>query len=575
MERRVLLAIFLAFIVLYLWQAFFAPPLPEPLTQPPPPTATTAAPAPAAAPAAPAAAPSTPHVPVAEALIGDTIEKDIRIETLDVVAVFTNRGGRLKSWRLKRYLDPDGEPLELVTTELADSHPLPFSLRTTDDAVTGTLNGALYTVRGTPPESGVISSPAEVVFEYRNTAGLHALKEFRLEPSSYLVGFQTTVTQNDRVLPRTVLWGPAVGNAIGETSSYAMKAAGVYFMNGEVERLDPADIASQPAREGAFGYVGVDDHYFLIAVLEPGSSTITYQPVSIPPPAGSTGAVRELVSFAIDRSLSDAPARFFIGPKDFDVLAAVDRDLVRVINFGIFSIIVVPLLRTLNWIHGFVGNYGWSIIILTVILNALMFPLRHKSVVSMRKMQEIQPEAKAIQERYAKLKATDPAKQKMNQELMGLYRERGVNPASGCVPMLLTMPVLFALYSLLTVAIELRGAPFMLWIHDLSLPDPYFVIPVLMGASQFWQQWLAPQTGMDPTQQKMMMFMPVIMMVFFLWMPAGVALYLFVSNVWGIGQQSLTNYLIGPPNVRNVRPPAERRVKRVESAKTTAVAGEN
>ena len=573
MERRVLLAIFLAFIVLYLWQAFFAPPLPEPLTQPP--TATTAAPAPAAAPAAPAAAPSTPDVPVAEALIGDTIEKDIRIETLDVVAVFTNRGGRLKSWRLKRYLDPDGEPLELVTTELAGSHPLPFSLRTTDDAVTGTLNGALYTVRGAPPESGVISSPAEVVFEYRNTAGLHALKEFRLEPSSYLVGFQTTVTQNDRVLPRTVLWGPAVGNAIGETSSYAMKAAGVYFMNGEVERLDPADIASQPAREGAFGYVGVDDHYFLIAVLEPGSSTITYQPVSIPPPAGSTGAVRELVSFAIDRSLSDAPARFFIGPKDFDVLAAVDRDLVRVINFGIFSIIVVPLLRTLNWIHGFVGNYGWSIIILTVILNALMFPLRHKSVVSMRKMQEIQPEAKAIQERYAKLKATDPAKQKMNQELMGLYRERGVNPASGCVPMLLTMPVLFALYSLLTVAIELRGAPFMLWIHDLSLPDPYFVIPVLMGASQFWQQWLAPQTGMDPTQQKMMMFMPVIMMVFFLWMPAGVALYLFVSNVWGIGQQSLTNYLIGPPNVRNVRPPAERRVKRVESAKTTAVAGEN
>ena len=148
-----------------------------------------------------------------------------------------------------------------------------------------------------------------------------------------------------------------------------------------------------------------------------------------------------------------------------------------------------------------------------------MFPLRHKSVVSMRKMQEIQPEAKAIQDRYAKLKATDPAKQKMNQELMGLYKERGVNPASGCIPMLLTMPVLFAFYSLLSTAIELRGAPFFAWIHDLSAPDPFYVTPVLMGASQFWQTKMTPQTGVDPAQQKMMMFMPLIFTGFSLWFP--------------------------------------------------------
>ena len=221
-----------------------------------------------------------------------------------------------------------------------------------------------------------------------------------------------------------------------------------------------------------------------------------------------------------------------------------------------FAFIVVPLLRSLKWINGYVGNYGWSIVILTVIINALMFPLRHKSVVSMRKMQEIQPEAKAIQERYAKLKATDPAKQKMNQELMALYRERGVNPASGCVPMLLTMPVLFAFYALLTTAIELRGAPFFGWIHDLSQPDPYYVTPVLMGASaRSGRQWMTPPTGVDPAQQKMMMFMPVVFMFFFLWSPVrrrcstGSS-----SNIWGIGQQYLTNYLIGPPNVRTVRP---------------------
>ena len=147
-----------------------------------------------------------------------------------------------------------------------------------------------------------------------------------------------------------------------------------------------------------------------------------------------------------------------------------------------FSWIVVPLLRALKWVNGYLGNYGWSIIALTVIINLVMFPLRHKSVVSMRKMQDIQPEVKAIQDRYAKLKMSDPAKQKMNVELMNLYRERGVNPASGCVPMLLTLPVLFAFYAMLSVAIELRGAPFVGWIHDLSAHDPLYITPILMQA---------------------------------------------------------------------------------------------
>jgi YidC/Oxa1 family membrane protein insertase len=231
-------------------------------------------------------------------------------------------------------------------------------------------------------------------------------------------------------------------------------------------------------------------------------------------------------------------------------------------------VIVVPLLNSLKWINGYVANYGWAIIILTVIINVIIFPLRHKSVVSMRKMQEIQPEVKAIQDRYAKLKATDPAKQKMNQELMALYKDRGVNPASGCVPIILTFPLIFAFYALLSTAIELRGAPFALWIHDLSTHDPYYVTPVLMGASQMVQQWMMPATGVDPAQQKMMMFMPIMFTFMFLWAPAGLALYWLVSNVWQIGQQYATNYMIGPTAVRHVRPAAERRVKRVGSGKS-------
>jgi YidC/Oxa1 family membrane protein insertase len=194
----------------------------------------------------------------------------------------------------------------------------------------------------------------------------------------------------------------------------------------------------------------------------------------------------------------------------------------------------------------------------------------------MRKMQEIQPQVKAIQDRYAKLKTTDPAKQKMNQELMQLYKERGVNPASGCVPMLLTFPVLFAMWALLQTSIELRGAPWFGWIHDLSAHDPYYVLAVLMGVTGFWQQRMMPQTGADPAQQKMMMFMPLMMTVMLAWLPAGALIYYVVTNMWMIGQQYLTNYLIGPPNVRAAgRPAAERRVKRVGGGKTDAAARES
>jgi YidC/Oxa1 family membrane protein insertase len=177
-------------------------------------------------------------------------------------------------------------------------------------------------------------------------------------------------------------------------------------------------------------------------------------------------------------------------------------------------------------------------------------------MVSMRKMQTLQPEIKSIQERYAKYKLTDPERQKMNQEMMALYKQKGVNPASGCVPMLLTMPILFAFYAMLSVAIELRGAPFIGWIHDLSRHDPYYVTPVLMGLTQFLQMKMTPTTA-DPIQQRMFMLMPLIFLVTALWFPAGLVLYWFVSNLLAIGQQYLTNHIIGAP----VRPAVAVRAK--------------
>jgi YidC/Oxa1 family membrane protein insertase len=231
---------------------------------------------------------------------------------------------------------------------------------------------------------------------------------------------------------------------------------------------------------------------------------------------------------------------------------------VRSIDYGMFAWIVVPLLGALNKINVYIGNFGWSIIALTFLINLAIFPLRHKSVVSMKKMQALQPEIKAIQDRYGKLKTTDPARQKMNQELMDLYKQRGVNPASGCVPMLLTMPILFAFYSMLAYSIELRGAPFGLWIKDLSVYDPYFVSPILTGVTMLVQQRMTPQTATDPVQQKMFMLMPVVFTVMFLWAPSGLNIYWLVNNLLAIGQQYFTNRLIGPARIP--RPAAERRL---------------
>jgi YidC/Oxa1 family membrane protein insertase len=274
----------------------------------------------------------------------------------------------------------------------------------------------------------------------------------------------------------------------------------------------------------------------------------------LPVPGREPNTKTELVSYAAKVSQATPGMRVFAGPKDFDVLAAVDGQLVRIIDFGMFSWLAVPLLRALKSINGYVGNYGWSIIILTILINAAMFPLRHKSMVSMKKLQKLQPEIKIIQDRYAKLKATDPARQKMNTEMMALYKEHGVNPASGCLPMLLTMPVLFAFYQMLSKAIEVRGAPFGLWIQDLSRHDPYYVTPILMGVTMLWQQKMTP-SSVDPAQQKMMLMMPIFFTAFFLWAPSGLALYFLLSNLLAIGQQYLTTSLTsaGPDRTQPVR----------------------
>jgi YidC/Oxa1 family membrane protein insertase len=438
----------------------------------------------------------------------------------------------------------------------------PFTLTVEDEAMSTRLDQAIYrvTVNGAPVADtvDVTASPQTVVFEAAASDGLSVRKTFGLEPTSYVVNFSATVQAGEQELNPTIHWGPGLGDDMARTPPssffspvYRLPAQAIVYRDGDVDRMDPTAGGSQ---EGPFNYVGVDDHYFAAILLNdvPGRTVrIEYQPRHVPL-ASDPSIIGKYVGAAVRFAAPPVNAKFFYGPKVFEELRAIDPELTRAINFGIFSWLAVPLLGALKWVQGFVGNWGWSIVVLTILINLAMFPLRHKSVVSMRKMQAIQPEMKAIQDRYKKYKVTDPERQKMNTEVMALYKSKGVNPASGCVPMLLTLPFLIAFYSMLQMAIEIRGANFMGWITNLSAPDPYYILPVAMGVVQFWQMRIQPAAG-DPTQQKIMMFMPLMFAVMSFSFPSGLVLYWLVSTLFTIVQQYFTNYLIGKPATAAVK----------------------
>ncbi len=572
MEKRVLIAVLLSFLVLYVYQVLVPPP-PE---QKPAQASKTATAPNASAPAAsnptasvkgsPAAA-APPAAIEAAASENAAQARDIVVDNDAVHAVFTARGAVLKSWALKKFHDENGRPLEMIAGHAPTDAPLPFTIASDDPGVSATLASAVYSVSNESAGPG----PWRAQFDYTDKAGVHAQKIFAIDPAKpYVVIVTAAVTKNGQPQATTLRWGPALGSGIViKSRTYNPPPQPIFFKDGKVTRITPAKIAQQPGIDGTFGFGGVDDHYFITAVVKPAETPrLDYAPLDVP----SNGAIFDgnpidayhYVAWSIRYATPPGPQKFFVGPKDFDILKGVDADLVRSIDFGMFAVIVVPLLEALKAINHYVGNFGWSLVLLTLGINLAMFPLRQKSVTSMRKMQEIQPEMKAIQDRYKNMKMSDPARGKMNTELMELYKSRGVNPASGCVPMLLTLPVLFAFYAMLSVAIELRGAPFVGWIHDLSARDPYFVWPVLMGITMFVQQRMTPTTA-DPVQQKTMLIMPFMMTFMFLWAASGLVIYWTVSNAWGIAQQAITNKVIGAPAQRTFRPPAERQVKDAKS----------
>ena len=566
MEKRVFLAIFLSFAILAVYQYYFVP-----KTPPRPAATTTASPTPPATattttPASPAGAAqgesAAPVAPSAAPLVADSAAHDITVDTDTVTAVFTTRGAALKSWKLKQYLNnvevraPDGtlsltkQPLDFVPQDVSDPFARPLTLGTDDAAMSATLRNALYLPSTTSLSLG--SSSGTLAFEYRDASGLTARKTFQIQPDgkAYVVKVDATIDAGGKPQPAIIEWGPALGLGYSPEGAREFPRRAIQFHEGKIDRLAASNLQKQSRYEGALRFAGVEDQYFLAAAMPAGAARVDYQPISLPVPNDPQYRTRTFIAFGV-RVAPGTTVPFYMGPKDLDRLRAVDPELTGAIDFGMFRFLVVPLLQALKWINRYLGNYGWSIIALTIFINLVIFPLRHRSMVSMRKMQALQPEVKAIQERYAKYKITDPERQKMNQEMMALYKQRGVNPASGCVPMLLTMPVLFAFYAMLNGSIELRGAPFIFWLHDLSAKDPSYVTPIVMGGTMFWQQRMMPSTA-DPVQQKMFLLMPVVFTIMFLPAASGLVLYWLVSNVLAIGQQYLTNRMIGAP-VRPVR----------------------
>lgn len=542
MERRLLLVFALTFLVIILFQPLLKKYLPQSAA---PATETPAVTQPAAAVSAP-----VPQIPVPAAGAGKraTAEAETVIENDLYRVTFTNRGGLVKSWILKTYFDEHGKPLELVS-KASETYGYPLALWTYDEAQRNKLNSALYV----PSQSGSLKAPAQITFEYSDS-DVSVRKTLSFD-HTYIVHLETAVVSKGSQVTAFPMWPAGFGDQ-SSPSSYA--ASRVEHQYGDkTERLDIKKISGGATLQGPFNWAGVVDQYFAAVFLPDDIQnvamvTLRHQ-IEIPkdarnPKPGET-IKEDILGVAVGSLRGASVQRLYVGPKSLGVLESVavptlsgaPQDLRALINFGFFGVIARPLFLWLKWTYGWVHNWGWAIVIQTLIINLTLLPLRISSMKSALKMQKVAPQIKAIQEKYKKYSMRDPRKQEMNQEVSALYKAEGVNPVGGCLPMVIQMPFLFAYYSMLGAALDLRQAPW-LWIRDLSSPDPWHLLPIAIIITMLITQRMTPQPGMDPSQQKMMTFMMPLMLGVISWsLAAGLCLYWSEGNLIAIAQQAVMN----------------------------------
>ena len=543
-ERRLLLVFALTFLVILAFQ----PLLKKYGTKPPEasPKAPQTLPAPVAATPVPAA--TMEAAPPAATTRQASTETETVIENDLYRITFTNRGAQVKSWILKKFDDDQGKPLELVNSVAAAQHGYPLSFWTYDESLRNKLNSGLYVSN----YEGKLSAPASITFEYA-AQDLAVRKTFRFN-DTYVVKVETSVAYQGNEISALPMWPAGFGD---ETSPSAYGAGIIeYQFDNNIERLPIKKVSGGNTINGPFHWAGAADQYFAAAFLPDnaaGAVLVTLRnSIEIPrdakrPDPKDTVKV-EVLGAAVGNLHGPNVERLFVGPKSLPVLESIpvasvaSPDLRALVDYGWLGLIARPLFLWLKWTYAkIVPNWGWAIILQTLIINAALLPLRISQMKSMLKMQRVAPQIKSIQEKYKKYSMRDPRKQKMNEEISALYKQEGVNPAGGCLPLLIQMPFLIAYYRMLGVAVELRHAPW-LWVHDLSSADPWHILPIGVVVTMLLLQRMTPQAGMDPAQQRMMNLVMPLMFGYMSWFfAAGLCLYWSVGNVISVVQQYIIN----------------------------------
>ncbi len=457
------------------------------------------------------------------------VAKDITVTLKNSKLVFTTAGAGIKSFLSFKYTNQKGGPLELIQTS-EENIPSP-QISLDDKNLTVFAGRSIYEASAEELVLTEFNPTGKLTFSLKDPSGLEVVKEYSFRFDSYKIDCAVSMRYGSHPLRSLrFTWNDGISSGKDEKDFYAYEGP-TTLVGLEREEDSDDDIAEEgPVRHiGDLKWTAYQNKYFAVAMI-PMEKNVAARIERGRNNIATIGLEYGLDSFPFQKEFS-----IYLGPKEMDQLESLkDFSLDRLIDYGWFGnkvgFLVKPLFHFLQYFYSLTGNYGWSIIFLTMIIKIVFFPLSYKSFKSMKNMQKLQPEIKILQERYK------DDKQMLSKEMMRIYRENKVNPLGGCLPMVLQIPVFISLYHVLLISIELRNAPFIMWIMDLSEKDPYYVTPVLMGASMFLQQKMTPSVG-DPAQQKIMMLLPIVFTFLFLNFPSGLVIYWLVNNVLTIGQQ--------------------------------------
>ena len=554
-QTRGVIFIIVALAVLFAWMHFFGPPVTPPQKQNEKPEAVAPSQPPAPEHAEKSAGSTASSAkPGNIAVIQAAAEKVIVVESPLYRVELSNRGGSVRSWKLKKYLNDDKppQPLDLVNAAVSQELGWPFSLEMTDEQAESKANSGLYEEsavshgKPVPADEVDIQAPATITYHFSD-GHLEVTKKLEFN-QDYQTTVETSVTLDGKPVPAAIAWRGGFGDKGVYKASQLVTVC--YEQNGKLnllqyKKLGVSGNQTQPALQpGPLQFAGIEDQFFAAVFIPDGMANLSMWDSTQNHNVTVDGKQEtEPVAEVAAGSQGQEPLRMrvYVGPKDLALLGKVQPSLKGLVNFGWTEVIAGPLLYVLQWLYKYIPNYGWAIIALTLIINFAMFPLKMKSWRSMQKMQKVGPEIRSIQDRYKKYSMSDPRKKKMNEEIMAIYQREGINPMGSCLPMLFQMPIWWALWRVLNGAIELRHAPWLGWIHDLSAKDPYYILPILMAITMYLMTKMTPQTTVDPAQQKMMNLMPLMFAAFFFTLSSGLNLYMFTSNLVGVGQQYYLN----------------------------------